>query len=306
MPTTFLVITMVGSNTVVLPLELLDEIFRISASLSTQSCLTLCLVSSWVHGRVIPYLMNKVVIASLITADSFYEHLFLTRPRVGNLVNPALHIRDLWLPDSSSLPSNIFLASRNLRRAAIDVRTLYGLDAERPEDREFECDLSLTLRGKGKIRKFEHLMKAPYMMRRITHLHLVSTVSVSLLVHLPRLTHLAMTWSTGTFRTVAPLALALPTLEMLVFVVHSRAARPVREMAKGCTSLLRRKEGRVWFLETDKSKLREDWEYEGRGGPSLWDRAIRQTTNWEVSHCILRHFHVGFDHATRTQQRTGA
>ncbi|ETW84753.1 hypothetical protein HETIRDRAFT_408687 [Heterobasidion irregulare TC 32-1] len=126
---------MVASDTIVLPLELLEEIFDITASLSTQPCLILCLVSSWVHRRVIPYLMSQIVLASFTATDSFYNQLFYTRRRVGNLVDPVLHIRDLWLPDDCPLLSNIFLACRNLRCAAIDIQTLEGMDAEKPGDR---------------------------------------------------------------------------------------------------------------------------------------------------------------------------
>ena len=284
MSTTFPV-TMVTSDTVVLPLELLEEIFDITASLSTQSCLALCLVSSWVHRRVIPSLMSQIVLTSFTATDSFYNQLFYTRRHVGTLVDPVSHIHDLWLPDDCPMPSNIFLACRNLRRAAIDIQTLEEMDAEKPEDREDDGDLDLSLRGQGRIRQFEHLMKAHYIMRRITHLHNVSIIPALLFDHLPRITHLAIPWNTGTSPIAAPLALALTTLKMLVFVVDTRSVLLIRGMAKDQTRMLRRNDGRVWFLETDKGKVREEWEDEGKGGESLWDRAIRQTTDWEkVNH----------------------
>ena len=302
---------MVASSVVVLtpdhpplPLELLDEVFRITASSSTQSCLALCLVSSWVYRLVIPYLMDQVVITSFPKATSLRDHLFASLPRVRNFADPVLLIRGLWLPDHISLPPRIFLASKNLRRAAIHIQALCNLASECPLDldsnRELDHDLDLTLLGGGKC-NYEHLTKARFLMSRVTRLHLVSNAPVLLFHNLPHVTHLASTWTFSFHDAVELFTTTLPALKVLVFVIDTRFTPSIQKIAKEFIYMLRNKEQWVWFLEADRSELRAEWEDEARGGESLWDRAIRQTTNWEkVNYCALCHRFSFADHSYAT------
>lgn len=293
---------MVASSVVVLtpdhpplPLELLDEVFRITATSSTQSCLALCLVSSWVYRLVIPYLMDQVVITSFPKATSLRDHLFPSLPHMRNFSDPVLHIRGLWLPDHIALPPRIFLASKNLRRAAIHIQTLCDLASQCPLDldsnRELDHDLDLTLLGGGKC-NYEHLTKARFLMSRVTRLHLVSSAPPLLFHNLPHVTHLASTWTFAFHDAVELFTAALPALKVLVFVIDTRFTPSIQKIAKEVIYTIRKKEQWVWFLEADRSELRAEWEDEARGGESVWDRAIRQTTNWEKEHAAAECQHA--------------
>ncbi|THH03263.1 hypothetical protein EW146_g10479 [Bondarzewia mesenterica] len=60
-----------------LPAELVHHILRLSAAGSTSSCLTLCIVSSWVQDLAMPYLFSQVILTT--PARDFQPRFVLVR-----------------------------------------------------------------------------------------------------------------------------------------------------------------------------------------------------------------------------------
>jgi hypothetical protein len=56
-----------------------------------------------------------------------------------------------------------------------------------------------------------------------------------------------------------------------------------REELEKWVHKVRQTDRRLYIVEGHSLHFRDEWEKEMRGGESIWDKAIRYTTEWEAS-----------------------
>jgi hypothetical protein len=264
-----------------LPLELLLFAFGLAATTSRETCLSLCLVSSWTHHIFHPELLRTIVLSSDFQCRHFYPRITTTQH--NSLLDRFQHIRNLWVdsdvlhaPHYPALISHNFPGLRNIS-VSFALFTAMALEAcIAPPD-----GLSLVLVGgvrelRTSLREIAASPRPSPLLFAAARLQL-TTIAIgpsNPLAHFPFLTHLAMPYF-GVLGIDAP----LDRLTMLVFVVHTSSSQNVHWDCR--QRVLRvRLEGRkrLFFVEEVDSTFKERWlgtvcdEF-----PSVWDRASGQT-----------------------------
>ncbi|THH17581.1 hypothetical protein EW146_g3250 [Bondarzewia mesenterica] len=281
-----------------LPAELVHHILRFSAASSTSSCLTLCLVSSWVHDLAIPYLFSQVILTIPARAHAFRTRVIRSTNPTHDAANPLALIHNLWVSSNASVNFGVDILCKcpNLRHAAIDIQSFSTLlSVELPPQESDECDsnetdLHLTLFGSVR-QNTQYPSRSAFtapILERITHLHLLTGSLPGPSIYLPRLTHLAMCFKHNhSFMNFVNTTLTSQSLQVLVLIVDTILAPFVRRAIVQRIGACRQKDERVWFVEIDMCQFDQDWVEEANGGETIWEKAVRQTTVWEKNREVL-------------------
>jgi len=275
-----------------LPNELVIHILKLAAASSRESCLSLCLVSSWTRDLALPYLFTTVVLKSITEAERFHERL-VGKPDCASFVH------NLWLDDLDYATQGLHQLKELLRACNRIVNLAVDgiqLSVMYLEDVVFVADgLRLCIHDDCGSHRFWAVPQYP---PNLTHIsNMITHIHVALDFHyfdsrpyssiFPRLTHLAHTIqkylpTLGDFNGI----LASTTLKVLVLVINRQSIpiAVVQRMALfGLYNELRKQStGRlqVYIAWTGPGSAREKWLDEVEGRYSIWERAIQDTEEW--------------------------
>ncbi|RDB20343.1 hypothetical protein Hypma_012598 [Hypsizygus marmoreus] len=280
-----------------IPPELVHEIFRYAAQISTPFCLTLCRVSSWTHELALPHLYSTAIIKNHQQNSQFIACLQrspFTSIRQSDF-EPALAVRDLWVEAVSDIIVDIFKACDNLKHIALHADNLLWLVhsstpgqartrrlADEHISRKQDLEITVVKGNDWALSRYENSQDQSLtstLFGKITRLrarHVGDYAQHLNISHYTRLTHLAIPFYLP-FHDLLELDRIMehPSLEALVIVIIADLILD--------NDLVRLQE---WYLEKEKvqrslklslvtsnsDRLQEEWEAEVRGGRSLWDR----------------------------------
>ncbi|KIM77931.1 hypothetical protein PILCRDRAFT_824920 [Piloderma croceum F 1598] len=298
-----------------LPPELVQHIFSLASAASRNSGLNICLVASWARHIALPHLLHTVVIKDHLANAQFRHNLQGQSPydpSPGFLAPPLIY--NVWMEAVSDRIISLFNACDNIQHLALaDEAFLWLIHASSPIATvgAFNStisqsavarpqDLHLTIISAG--RRWTHpeymygdvTMRSP-LLSKITRIYLADMdvlPTFSEIEIFTRLTHLAVPFydwfDHGKFlRTL----LLVELLEMLVVVIITGdVVKDDRAQIESQVAEIRKTDGRIYLAESlyRGVGIQKQWEEEMRGGKSIWDKAVRYTSEYEARK--LRHF----------------
>lgn len=290
------------------PVELVDIIFTLAAKASRHTCLDLCLVSSSARQIALPYLFRTIVVTD-DHGPKFDKHLVDPEYKLikTNISAPSL-VQNFWMSlDGNAYPVwEVFQSCHNVIHMAVDISSFYRL---------VYSTSSVTITGEPRMVSgpaLDHnrnlhltLLEPSYFLDdaielfhpdvslrsplydRITHIRLETDADEGMLYqlgHFTRLSHLCISYNRSVHQIAQDLVdfLTRGSLQMLV-VACVRKPRQ-REKLQDWVREKRQTEKKVFFVEIPAKDIRARWEEEMRGGetPSIWDRALNYTAQWEA------------------------
>lgn len=274
-----------------LPSELVRHILSVAAADSRHASRNICLVASWARDIAIPYLFHTVVLDDKESYTQFRKYLHCPESYTpsNSHLPPAMLVRNIWVEGIRYDPRcmlPIYEDCCNLTHLALSVDlfnwllhlSTSGLSeiSDRASSRSPDLQVTFLSSMLGVIDDHSPIYK------RVTHICLTSASVVERQINsFTRLTHISMPCRRTSRRNEAYLRrfLGLKTLKMLVVVVlddivEAEDREDLKEWVRG----VRQMDSRVYMVERHSSRIREDWEKEMRGGDSIWDMAVRFTT----------------------------
>ncbi|KII83952.1 hypothetical protein PLICRDRAFT_702222 [Plicaturopsis crispa FD-325 SS-3] len=304
-----------------LPSELILRIFELAAKFSTSCCLTLCLVSIWSRCFVTPFLVSTVILKRDVGRIHRFKQLLCHSPHfTGRALSR--HVHSLWLSPEAGLhtPSVILPKLDHLVNIALSYECMLSWsrisatfrdgnssDATRRGRRitlTTTCPADSITNANAELTP-EHLA----VFETVTHLQLKDHRSLDLR-RFVSLTHLAIPWPRrkhhSRFDTNIlsvfhePLDRSLcPYLEFYTILIDwSGFDAPAFSWVEN----MRKIDSRVHLVYHEPRRLQADWEEEVDGGESVWQRAERQTRQWEETSRICSSPWV----IASVKQRTGS
>jgi hypothetical protein len=293
-----------------LPVELVNIIFTFAAE-SRHTCLDLCLVSSWARHIALPHLFR-----TLVAKDDGPKFVtYFEDPSYvpfGTNINPASLVKNVWMPleDYVGFPIVIIFENcPNITHMALTVSCFFmaiclttpgyivtpgllGLSKVPGTGR----DLHLTILGATSFRWVMRQYWNPQVSSRsslfdqITHIRVETIISFKRwehygLRHFSRLSHLSLPYYDSMQHDPNHLDtfLKLQSLQMLVIAgVQKPSQRGHWKRLEAWVRSRRKMNKMVFFVEIPAVDIQVEWEEEMSGGESIWDRAVRYTTQWEA------------------------
>jgi hypothetical protein len=299
-----------------LPNELVHHILKIAlaSDSSTQTCLLLCLVSSWTRSLALPYLCSTVVINGdpqpLVDGTTF-DFKWNLYPQVRKGL-----VRNLWCPsrkDSASVIVEFIRACPRIVNLSISgeifrmiiKKMVCGPMITFSDKDDDNIDVAFFNRSRESI--FGGITCTPRQIHfhpdsRKDHFHslilFMSVQSSSIrdwtmfaAPFLSEITHVFLSrivYTSQNFHQLSDLQpiLHLPTLKMFVLAIAmDRDTRDARSSAETWVRDSRLHTSKLFLLpyETDMDAVRIQWEEDVRGGGSIWERAVQYTMAWETT-----------------------
>jgi hypothetical protein len=278
-----------------LPNELVHRIFVLAAGSSISCCVSLCRVASWTRHLALPYLLTTVIIRDKTPQLSFFNCLHSTPrdpPYPG--FRPASLVRDLWITSTAQSIIILVNACENVTNVALKQGGLGWLtQASSPrvpsyfrfskENSARTIDWNVLIFGKYRPPSFAS--NDSFILTRVTHLRLADLDLhegyIFEFTRFSRLSHLALPYHHPSAQKLLPLlnhVLEQQTLQVLVIVVLTdRSDDEDKERAYQWVKKARSTDPRVYVVERVSDHLQEEWEYEVRGGESVWGAAVKFT-----------------------------
>jgi len=300
----------VSSPFIRLPIELVNIIFALAAEASRHTCLDLCKVASWARQIALPHLFGTLVAGDHGTKFQKYLANPPYIPFNTNITAASL-VKNVWIPleDRGTTDSvlDVFQNCHNITHMALTVHCFYKLvrsttsEVLAPSHRKISgpClndnrSLHFTLLGTASfnwvLRELHHAdvsLRSP-LYDQITHVR-VETIdgykTRHKLYHFSRLSHLSVPYYNSAHHVAKQLDDFLK-LRLLDMFVVAGVRKPLQQAhwkrLQDWVRAKRKKEKRVFFVEIPAMDIQAEWEAEMRGGESIWDRALRYTSQWEA------------------------
>jgi hypothetical protein len=295
-----------------LPVELVNIIFGLAAESSRHTCLDLCLVASWARQIALPYLFRTLVAKDHGAKFNIYLANRACIP-INTNINPASLVKHVWMPletdDTTNPVLDVFENCHNIVHIALTIycfctliratsppliadmrKTISGPALDR--DRDLHLTLLSTTFFNWTFPQYwqPNVMRRSPLYDQITHIRVETVNSFHVyhlfkLDHFSRLSHLSVPYYHPTQHVAEQLddLLELQSLEMFVVAgVRKPLQQAHWKRLQEWVWAKRRSDKRVFFVEVPAMDIQAEWEAEMRGGESLWDRALRYTTQWEA------------------------
>lgn len=290
-----------------LPPELVEQVLSRGCTISTQLCLSLCLVSSWTRRLALTYLYSTVTLDTQSSISMFHRAIAKSESPSSRIPPARLYVRGLWIKPISNIVVDIFSACENLECISVHeenllwlIRAPLGQNANSKRALWLEeapaSDKSLHLWvARGRSHKWSlypmdtitTTLPSPFL-STITHLRLDCSTGYNVLKNIKRLVRLAY---------LAVVYDGSPSQDLQTLVQALRTA-PVQDIR--CVLILmvdvltpsKRAETLSWVAGLDISQrihvspsrsdnLRAEWEEEMRTGMSIWRRVELQDSQRE-------------------------
>lgn len=288
------------------PKELVYHILDEGARMSTKFACTLCLVAQWTRALALPHLYSGAVLKTVSQSSKFAKILqesFVIKQK-PYLFDPKDHLRGIWIEPASSRVVDIFRLADKLSNLALSVDNLEWLingsvriftQPRMIPPRCFAAKQNLRLLIFNEAHHDSRWTFAPGILpeetdespifQKITHIQLSEPLArddMELnLEHYPNLSHLAVPYQVGDTLNLRNAFcndfLDNPTLSRLVFVLYKdilsegESNDSLKEVMEFGGNNLTGKA--IAYVVCERKHLQRDWEYEQRGGASIWDRA---------------------------------
>jgi hypothetical protein len=294
-----------------LPIELVNMIFAMAAQSSRHTCLDICLVASWARQIALPHLFR-----TLVTKDrgvKFNKYLAnLQYVPINTNINPPALVKNVWMPlqDQGATDSviDVFENCHNIKHMALTIGCFFKLICATTSDyilgsvkkvttrpaRANDRDLHLTVLGANTFNwAFHGYWQADVSLRsplfdRITHIRVETASGYQTrhkLYHFSRLSHLSVPYYNSIQHKAEELDEFLELRYLEMFVVAG-VRRPLYQAhwkrLEAWVWAKRQRDKRVFFVEIPAIDIEAEWEAEMMGGESIWDKALRYTTQWEA------------------------
>ncbi|KIM79714.1 hypothetical protein PILCRDRAFT_10199 [Piloderma croceum F 1598] len=285
-----------------LPTELVHYILQLAAASSRHCCLDICLVASWARRIALPSLLDTIVVddekafLKYITDPSHMppKPNFLTVNRIwlGYFARPNRILHTVF--DACERITHLALGNCHWL-ALVRFSSQFGSEKGMKSNRFLmrNQDLHVTLLEAPLARWSElyytyYATPRPPIFDRITHMRLKSLVcgydDPPIKLHcFSRLSHLCVPYCLGGRVKLKQLRhfLDLESLEIFVIAMAEDVIRKGHwKRLEKWVRKTRETDRRVYLVESG-SNFRDKWEYEMRGGESIWDQAVRYTDGWE-------------------------
>ncbi|KII86648.1 hypothetical protein PLICRDRAFT_43288 [Plicaturopsis crispa FD-325 SS-3] len=302
-----------------LPNELIVSIFTWAASSSTETCLALTLVASWVRDLALPYLLDTVVFRHIVQLMHFKQ--FVQRhSRYASLVRNICTRTAVIHPQNSTVLYDVIRACANVNSIVMHpvdfayFAICWQLYPAFPLPRE----LHFTLAGPDYVQEvgpypgatisgnefftlaLESLgsrltMNPPgptSLFSTVTRLDMTGPFNFkprpftrNLFRSFSQLTHLKIPFECGTpaaelSRICAIRCLAHKPLVLLVLAINNEQSYEDAAFAEWFWQV-RERDGRLCVTRTQYTV--QDWDGAFERGMNIWDEAIRETEQWDLS-----------------------
>ena len=293
-----------------LPVELVNVIFTLAAESSRHTCLDLCLVASWARQIALPHLFR-----TLVATDHGvkFDKYLACPPYVpfNTKINAASLVENVWIPleDDGATDSvlDVFENCHNIMHLALTTHCFYKLISSTTSKLVTQTgkrkapdptlddhrDLHLTMLGASSFvwtfqQMWSPIVRSP-LYDRITHIRVETVNSYKIpqryrLYHFSRLSHLSVPYYNSMQHIAKHLNVFLKLRSLEMFVVAG-VRKPLQQAhwkrLEEWVQATRKRDKRVFFVEVPAMDIQAEWEWEMRGGESIWDRAFRYTTQWE-------------------------
>jgi len=283
------------------PTELVTTIFVEGARMSTHLACTLCLVARWTRALAMPYLYSTIALETRQQKTKLYETLskgVLPVEGRGDF-NPQEQIQNLWIESVSSHTVDLFKRSINLIRLAVPILSLMWIVHNSTPTVLFPPMLSknsITCRGDLDVLILDDMIdlsgyagsdpvaRSP-LFQKVKYLRLSTSLKPDQPITLEpfcKLSHFAMPCRltdisplTDSFKEI----LDKPTITAFVLMIYSdETSQEERSAILEAFEKISMDYSVLQVLESDRGRLRQDWEIEARGGESIWKKAEEYTS----------------------------
>jgi len=287
-----------------LPPELVHHILSLAAAASRHSSLNICLVASWARHIALPHLFHTVV----ITDDTYTFEFNALHPSLP-ANSRATSVRNVWLgPGCTNWRGarTICERSHDVIHLALNHYVAHSLMLSTAMQREVGSankpshDLHLTfIERQLPLEPLFRFNSTPLLLDRVTQIRFVALEFHSMqqnIGYFSRLSYLSVPYLDRVpvnDRCIGPdqrrpsdlqYFLNLHSLKMLVVpIIKDVIEEADREELEKWVHKVRQTDRRLYIVEGHSLHFRDEWEKEMRGGESIWDKAIRYTTEWEAS-----------------------
>jgi hypothetical protein len=286
------------------PRELVYHILDEGARMYPKLAYTLCLVSRWTRALSLPHLYSGATLKTVSQSTKFSTCLkeSFTLKENPHIFDPKDHLRGVWIGPASSRVVEIFRLADHLTSLALSVDNLEWLingSVRLPVQRRMLPPRSFKMKPNLRLLvfneehhdwrwTFEPGTLAPEtddspLFSKVTHIQLSEYLrheDIELeLAHWANLSHLAipyrpgaLDYPTNVYQTFLDSESVVSTLVLVVYTDilpaggQERAMEEIRVFGSSHP-------GRVEYAVCKRQDLQKDWEYEQRGGASIWDRA---------------------------------
>ncbi|KAJ3537262.1 hypothetical protein NMY22_g5664 [Coprinellus aureogranulatus] len=286
------------------PKELVYHILDEGVRMSTGFAYTMCLVAQWARAMALPHLYSCAVLKTISKSNKFSECLkdsFLINGG-SDIFDPKDHLRGIWVEPASSRVVDIFRLGDKLSNLALSVDNFEWLingSVRLPVQRRMIPPRCFNVKPPIRLLLFNEAHhdsrwtfapgildsetdKSP-LFKKITHIQLSEPLcreNMGLnLRHYTGLSHLAVPYRPGDLETSVDTFvqdfLSNSSVETLVLVVYADVLSEAEqdEALKEIKQFGKDRPGNIQYAVCKRQHLQRDWEYEQRGGASIWDRA---------------------------------